>query len=211
MKLVTEPYREQVRSWPQKGRHILAQFDQDTIVVYQAYHPGIGQYAEKHNRFGEGFKLTRMSWIKTNFLWMMYRSGWGTKENQEMILAIWLKRDAFESILANAVNSSYDPDQYASYEEWKQAGMKSDVRLQWDPDHDPLGNKVERRAIQLGLRGDTLMKYSDEWIVQIEDISDFVAMQRSHAQKHEFDKLVVPKERPYLLHDPALKLKLGIG
>ena len=29
-----------------------------------------------------------MSWIKTSFLWMMHRSGWGTKENQERILQI---------------------------------------------------------------------------------------------------------------------------
>ncbi|WP_369411294.1 DUF4291 family protein [Polycladospora coralii] len=56
------------------------------------------------------------------------------------------------------------------------------------------------------LRGDTLMKYADEWIVQIDDISDFVAMQRSYARNDNLDKLVVAKERPYILHDPALKL-----
>jgi len=26
-----------------------------------------------------------MTWIKTNFLWMMYRSGWACKKNQEVI------------------------------------------------------------------------------------------------------------------------------
>ncbi|MBD1373866.1 hypothetical protein IC620_16095 [Hazenella sp. IB182357] len=50
------------------------------------------------------------------------------------------------------------------------------------------------------------MKYADEWIVQIDDISDFVAMQRSYARNDNLDKLVVAKERPYILHDPALKL-----
>ena len=29
---------------------------------------------------------------------------------------------------------------------------KSDVRLQWDPDHFPKGESHKRRAIQLGLR-----------------------------------------------------------
>jgi len=29
---------------------------------------------------------------------------------------------------------------------------KSDVRLQWDPDHLPTGESHKRRAIQLGLR-----------------------------------------------------------
>jgi len=27
------------------------------------------------------------------------------------------------------------------------------VRLQWDPDHSPKGEKLARRAIQLGLKG----------------------------------------------------------
>jgi hypothetical protein len=32
--LATAPYAEQVKRWPQAGRHILAQFDDDTIIVY---------------------------------------------------------------------------------------------------------------------------------------------------------------------------------
>jgi hypothetical protein len=35
----------------------------------------------------------------------------------------------------------------------------SDVRLQWDLDHSPAGGKLARKAIQLGLRGDTLLAY----------------------------------------------------
>lgn len=34
MKLLTAPYLAQVQSWPQSGRHILAQFDTDSIIVY---------------------------------------------------------------------------------------------------------------------------------------------------------------------------------
>jgi len=26
--------------------------------------------------------MNRMTWIKPNFLWMMYRSGWASKKNQ---------------------------------------------------------------------------------------------------------------------------------
>lgn len=29
-----------------------------------------------------------------------------------------------------------------------------DVRLQWDPDHSPVGDNLTRRAIQLGLKND---------------------------------------------------------
>ena len=55
-----------------------------------------------HYRLGGEFKFERMSWIKTNFLWMMYRCGWASKKNQERVLAITISREGFEEILANA-------------------------------------------------------------------------------------------------------------
>ena len=55
-----------------------------TVVVYQAFNPEIAQYAVQNQHFGgPAYNFNRMSWIKTNFLWMMYRSGWATKKNQE--------------------------------------------------------------------------------------------------------------------------------
>lgn len=68
MKLVTEPYLVQAARWPKAGRHILAQFDVHTVVVYQAYKPTIGHFAAKQGYFGGEFSLDRMSWIKPNFL-----------------------------------------------------------------------------------------------------------------------------------------------
>ncbi len=154
MNLITENYTFQQARWPQTGRHILAQFDAEKIVVYQAYRPEIGRSAAEQGRFGGDFSLTRMSWIKPNFLWMMYRCGWATKENQETVLAVSLHREAFDAILGEAVPSTFVPTLYSSETEWKQAGVRSEVRLQWDPDHAPDGAKAERRALQLGLRGE---------------------------------------------------------
>ena len=34
-----------------------------------------------------------------------------------------------------------------------------------------MGQKLERRAIQLGLRGEILQNYSRDWIIKIEDIT----------------------------------------
>ncbi len=209
MKLHTTPYLEQQPLWPQSGRAIMAQFDQDSIVVYQAYRPAIGHFAAQNGYFGGPFKMTRMTWIKPNFLWMMYRSGWGTKEGQEVTLAIRLKRTAFDHILANAVHSSFVPDLYPTREVWKEAVATSDVRLQWDPDHDPSGAKVERRAIQLGLRGQTVAQYARDWIVDIQDISSFVAQQRRQVQTGNYRDLWTPTERPYPVTDPEVASKLG--
>lgn len=208
MKLETRNYEEQQKEWPQEGRHILAHYDDESVVVYQAYCPRIGHFAAEHGYFGGDFSYGRMSWIKPNFLWMMYRSGWGVKQDQEVTLAVRLKREGFDTILRNAVPSGWDRTLYDSREAWQVAVKSSKVVLQWDPDHAPSGAREERRAVQLGLRGKTLEKFGREWIVSIEDISEFVAQQRAHV--HEHSRLRTPKERVYLPADEATAQGLRI-
>jgi Domain of unknown function (DUF4291) len=210
MKLVTKFYLNQASTWPKTGRHILAQFDENTVVVYQAYRPEIGLFAAKNGYFGGEFSLNRMSWIKPNFLWMMYRSNWGTTLGQEVILAVWLKRSTFDLILASAVHSNFVSEVYSSEQAWQQAVKNSDVRLQLDPDHHPSGAKLERRAIQLGLRGDVLANYARESIVNIEDISEFVQQQHQY-NTGDRAQLLTPIETVYPVTDPQVCHKLGLS
>lgn len=198
MNLTIQPYSEQVRRWPSSGRQILAQFDNETIVVFQAYRPEIGQFAAKHGYFGGEFRFSRMSWIKPNFLWMMYRSDWGRSQGQEVVRAIRLRRPFFDSLLEQAVPSLFVPELFASHDIWKAAVARSDVRLQWDPDHDPNGGKCELRAVQLGIRGKTLEAYGKNEIVEIIDMSEFVAEQRVFIGDWRSGKLVTPAERVYV-------------
>jgi hypothetical protein len=212
MLLPTQPYLEQVQAWPNADRHTLAQYDDRSIVVYQAYRPSIGRWAIEHQQFGgPDFGFGRMSWIKSNFLWMMYRSAWGTSEGQEAVLAIRLPRDAFEEILRASVPSTYEEGtKFASREHWQRAAAQSSVRRQWDPDHHPSGPKLERRAIQLGLRGPILRRYAEEWILEIEDLSAFIAEQRQHVLTRPYDLLVTPREDVYPIGDPSLAAQIGI-
>ena len=195
--LATASYEAQNASWPHTGRHVLAQYDDESVVVYQAYRPSIGRFAAEHGYFGGEFSLGRMSWIKPNFLWMMYRCGWATKEGQEIVLAIWLARSAFDEILAQAGPSSFDSTRYKDHEAWQAAVASSEVRLQWDPDHDPHGKPVERRAVQLGLRGGVLVRYAREWILRIEDITPFVREQHEALKRSGTAALTMPIERVY--------------
>ncbi|MBL1176757.1 DUF4291 domain-containing protein [Pantanalinema sp. GBBB05] len=211
MKPLTTSYLTQIAQLPQTGRHIVAQYDEDSVVVYQAYRPVIAHFAVEHGYFGGEFSFSRMSWIKPNFLWMMYRSGWGTKAGQEVTLAIRIKRSAFDTILATAVHSSFVPEVYTSQVEWRQAVAQSSVRLQWDPDHHPSGDKLERRAIQLGLRGDVLAKYARDWIVDIEDISEFVQHQYQVVRSHDWAQLLVPSEAVYPVTDAAIARQLQLS
>lgn len=212
MHLPTESYLSQSQRWPRSGRHILAHFDADSIVVYQAYQPAIGRYAAEHQRFGGEFSFARMSWIKTNFLWMMYRSGWGTKPGQEVTLAIRIRRAGFDQLLREAVHASFAAEIYSDQAAWAEAVARSSVRLQWDPDHDPAGAKLERRAIQLGLRGEALAQYAEQWLIAIDDISEFVAEQRQHAQSRAaYAQLRTPSEAVYPVDDAACARRLGLA
>jgi hypothetical protein len=210
MKIELKKYEEQIIEWPKSGHHIMAQYDHEEIIVYQSYRKEIGDFAVKNQFFGGEFSLTRMTWIKPNFLWMMYRNGWGTKEGQEVVLAIHLKISAFNKYLQNAVYSSYDSSLGISHEEWQTEVKTSSIRLQWDPDHDPYGNKLERRAIQIGLRDDFIKSFAKEDIVLIEDISGFVKEQYFFVQNKQLEYLMVPTERPFLFKDEELNKKLKI-
>lgn len=210
MNLQTTPYSEQVRQWPSSGRHILAQFDAETVVVYQAYRPEIGKFAVEQGKFGGEFSYNRMSWIKPNFLWMMYRSDWGQSQGQEVVLAIRIRRTFFESLLEQAVPSSFVPELFETHEDWKAAVARSNVRLQWDPDHDPNGGKCERRAVQLGLRGSTLEAFGKKEIVEIIDISEFVAQQRESIKDWRSGTLRTPAESIYVPHSAAAAANVGL-
>src|SRR3954451_23917941 len=85
---MTRPYLE-----------IRADFDRETIVVYQAYGPHIAGPAVAHQKFVAPFSFNRMTWIKPSFLWLMERSGWGTKSGQEVALGVRIKRTGWETAL----------------------------------------------------------------------------------------------------------------
>ena len=120
--LALEPWTVQSARWPTSGKHILAQYDEDLIWVYQAYRPEIADWAVQHQRFGGPWSRGRMTWIKPNFLWMMYRSGWATKEGQERVLAIALPRRVFvDDILGGAVASSFGASGFDDRRAWQDA------------------------------------------------------------------------------------------
>jgi hypothetical protein len=207
--MLLQPYIDQLPLWPESGRHIMAQFDDHSIYVYQAYRPSIAKFATENQRFGGDFSFSRMSWIKPNFLWMMYRAGWASKEGQEHILAIRLRRHFFDELLRQVVPSTFDPARFVSREAWQSSVATSDVRLQWDPDHDPSGKSVQRRAVQLGLRGDALRRYGEKDLISVEDITAFVVEQREHLGD-DFRKLITPAERVYIPQDQEAIDAVGI-
>lgn len=188
----------------QPQREIRAIFDDTTITVYQAYSPAIADAALAAGTFVEPFKRGRMTWIKPSFLWMMYRSGWGTKPGQERILSIRITRQGFESALADSCLSHFDERTYSTHEEWLERKAAAPVRVQWDPERNRVGDAMPWRSLQVGLGGTTVDLYVDSWIVDLTDISGRVA----ELSDGEVDDPALPIETPYPL-PPQLAGMIG--
>ena len=179
---------------------IRAVWTENTIRIYQAYNHFIASEAVRLGTFGTSFKRNRMTWIKPSFLWMMYRSGWATKENQEHILAIDLKRSGFDYLIENAVPSTFDDKMDISKEEWQYKIKNADVVCQWDPERDVWGNPLECRSIQIGIRGNALDNFINEWIVEVKDISENVNKLKSMLDNNMDITDLLPNESVYSIY-----------
>jgi hypothetical protein len=182
---------------------IRATYDDTTITIYQAFNKAIANSAVKAQTFVcPPFKKERMTWIKPSFLWMMYRSGWATKENQECILAIKIKREGFEWALQNSCLSHFDKNIHLTQESWKKSLHSSAVRIQWDPEKDIFLQPLPYRSIQIGLSGVAVEKYISDWIVEIEDITEKVIKINSLLIKQNVNNALklIPQEVEYKIN-----------
>jgi hypothetical protein len=192
------------------ARLVRAAYTIDTLVVYQAYSPQIADAAMRAGTFVPPFSQNRMTWIKPSFGWMMHRSGWASKPGQERILAIEITRAGFDWALEHSCLSHYEPGQHDSPDDWAATKDASPVRVQWDPDRSLTGERLPRRAIQVGLSGEAVDRYCDEWIRAITDISATARQTRQliRAGRTGDAARVLPAERVYPL-SPALARQIG--
>jgi hypothetical protein len=191
-------------------RMVRAAYTAETITVYQAYSPQIADAAVRAGTFVPPFSRDRMTWIKPSSGWMMHRSGWAAKPGQERVLAIEITRDGFEWALAHSCLSHYEPGTHDSPQAWAAMRDAFPVRVQWDPDRSLAGERLARRAIQIGLSGEAAHRYCDEWIRSIADITSTVRKAGSlvRAGRIADAARLLPAERTYPL-SPALARQVG--
>jgi hypothetical protein len=186
-----------------KHYEIRANYDAATIVMYQAYSSQIAEPALKHQKFVSPFSFNRMTWIKPSFLWLMHRSNWATKSNQEFILAVRITRSGWEEALSLGVLTAYESSIHQSLDEWRKQFKEALVHVQWDPERSLKGADLQVDSIQVGLSRSVIRKFVDEWIVSIEDYTPRVRkmyelLQRgdtANAKKH------LPDEKVYAVSD----------
>jgi len=191
---------------------IRADFDRETIVVYQAYSPAIAEAAVSAQRFVPPFSLNRMTWIKPSFLWLMHRSNWGLKGGQERILAIRITRIGWEKALSLAVLTSFSPSVFCSPAEWEMQFQRALVHLQWDTERSLRGAGLPYFSIQIGLSRHVIVEYVEEWVTQIEDITPRVRKIHGLLQSGQADKAKrhIPSEKIYPVA-PTLARRLLIN
>lgn len=193
-------------------RQIRAVFNESTIRVYQAYADPIANAALDKGTFCGPFKMSRMTWIKPSFLWMMYRCGWAQKEGQNRVLGIDISRDGFEWALARGCLSHFDHKLHSSEDEWKRTMDSSPVRIQWDPERTITLGQEDFRSIQIGLSGEAVHLYVNNWIQSIEEITDLATEVRAKVASDNLSaaKSMLPFEAPYPISEDIAK-RLGIS
>ena len=209
----------------------IAEYDEIGVYFYQAYNKNIAKYAVENQTFKgcPKFSLNRMTWIKPNFAWMLYRAGYGIKDkNQAAILKIKLSHDTVAQILENSV-LSHNKD------------SKGKTRIQWDParnlfmpttnkDSDKENNLVEPaklsaikvkdeellKQIQIGINRMDVSKIYVDNILSITDVSELALQiydihQSSLLDKTCKDIIIYPREQMYvpkLTDDKLLELQI---
>ena len=156
------------------GAHVfMGEWDEEGVFFYQAFKDAIADWALEHQRFGgPEFNATRMTWIKPSFAWVLYRSGYGHKHNQNRILKVKLPHEAVGQLLSLC--------------QCREGGGGAKGRVQWDPAWDLLlgDGKVPRemrsRAIQIGLKG----SLSELYVHSVVSIQDVTALAHRVGQAH---------------------------
>ncbi|KAL7560281.1 hypothetical protein ACA910_016581 [Epithemia clementina (nom. ined.)] len=191
-----------------------AEWDDEGVYFYQAFCPAIADFAVEHQTLGgPAFKPVRMTWIKPSFAWMLYRSHYGHKKNQERILKIKIGHESLASILSSGCCK-------CGHGHGGALG-----RVQWDPERDIMAPSADgkeprrmlrQRAIQIGL-SNQLSEIYVKSILEIQDVTDLahrvgqahaiLLLAKTKKNKNNNDenpmevlKPDLPVERPYIPH-----------
>lgn len=192
------------------NKSIYATYSDQHVTVYQAFGTKIADEILLNGKFGDSFSLSRVSWIKTSFLWMMHRSDWATKRDQERIFSIQISKEGFDHILSQAVLTKFRSKIHGTSNDWKKQLNETSVLCQMDPDRDIYGNDLQRKAVQLGLKNEILVSYVDEYIVGFTEITTEVKNYKMMILNNNFDVNLLPVETKYSVND-TVAMRLGLS
>jgi hypothetical protein len=180
--------------------------------MYQAYSNQIADAALARQCFVAPFSFSRMTWIKPSLLWLMHRSHWGQKSNQERTLAVHIKRTGWDKALSLGVLTHPEPTVFTRPGEWEEKFQQAHVHVQWDTERSLRGAGQNHLSIQVGISRHLIGEFVEDWIVRIEDLTPTVTKMRSLLRSgHEKNaQRLLPAERVYPV-DATVAKRLQMG
>lgn len=155
-------------------------FSKEYIVFYLVNEKSTAaSILESKDREKPDYSNLKVNPIQLSFLSIMYHYSSREKENQESVLAVWIKKEVFEEILQK-------------------------VTPNWNSDYDYFGKELERQTIQLDLKEEDFEKLIKEKIDFVYDVSDFIKEQKQYINQNQIEKLMIPKERIVDFETPDL-------
>ncbi|KAI4263307.1 MAG: hypothetical protein L6R42_001538 [Xanthoria sp. 1 TBL-2021] len=141
-----------------------------------------------------------MTWVKPSWAWMI--SGYSFKDpGQERILAIKMTHSNFRQLLLQASVTGHGNVLTAE-------DKARPVRVQWDPERSVRLEMLPYRSIQIGISGEVSVKWVEEWVESIEDVTEMarglkkVLDEEANVGEEELIRRgLVPTERMYELDE----------
>lgn len=113
---------------------IQAHYTEDTTTVHQAYSTGTDTAAVEHQCLDASpkFSITRMTWIKPSWAWMLYCSSYSYKDpGQDCILALSVRKEVFVELFRKVIIT---PSHRLITPKAKHEEELPHVSVQWDPE-----------------------------------------------------------------------------
>jgi hypothetical protein len=194
--IALENYSDRLKELPKNGQNIIGYVMKNVDIIDTAppYDGLVKEYIvlylinekstaasiiESQDLEKSDYSSLKTNSIQLSFLSIMQHYNSREKENQESVLSVWIKKEAFEEILQK-------------------------VKPKWNPDYDYFGKEIERQTIHLDLNKEDFEKLVKEKIEFIFDASDFIKEQKQYINQNQIEKLMVPKERIVDFERPAL-------
>jgi len=126
------------------------------------------------------------------------------------VLSVDITRDGFEWAPARACLSHYDRDVYVDRATWARRMKTGPVRVQWDPERSLHLQPLPYQSLQVGLSGEAVDRYVDQWTVAVTDITTTVHHIRALLDAGDEHAVAghLPAEQVYPL---PVELGAGIG
>lgn len=173
MTLTLRPWSEVDRGLPSGGRPLLACFDPEVVTVFAAHQPEIGAWAAANGTLGgPAWAGDRVARFRLSLPRVMSRSERGERTGKEVVLALAIRREGFDSVLRQAVHwREYPAAIFDTPGKWRLATRYTEVVVDFAPDCRPDGSDLPRMTPRFGVRGHALKRLLKDWVVGVTDLT----------------------------------------